>query len=166
MFPPERAKTNGKSHSGHKSQCCISMLGRCVQSGVSWQSAYCCRNSQHINLSSHNVQQSLNDDEDRRKARERERIWQAISSLSLLPQDEQSRDRSKVDAELSVKRLPLGHRAIRGNHLEDWLRRDGWWEMNQAGARVGVRATRDHWSWAGRDSGSCRQTALSLPPRL
>jgi len=83
MFPPERAKTNGKSHSGHKSQCCISMLGRCVQSGVSWQSAYCCRNSQHINLSSHNVQQSLNDDEDRRKAREREREYDRRYPLSL-----------------------------------------------------------------------------------
>lgn len=30
----------------------------------SWQSAYCSRNSQHINLSSHNVQQGFNDDED------------------------------------------------------------------------------------------------------
>lgn len=30
----------------------------------SWQSAYCRRNSQHINLNSHNVQQCFNDDED------------------------------------------------------------------------------------------------------
>lgn len=30
----------------------------------SWQSAYCRRNSQHINLSSHNVQQSLSDDDE------------------------------------------------------------------------------------------------------
>lgn len=45
--------------------------------------------------------------------------------LSLLPQDDSSSDWAEVDAELRVKRLPLGHRAIRGNHLEDWLRRDG-----------------------------------------
>lgn len=45
--------------------------------------------------------------------------------LSLPPQDDSSRDWAEMDAGLSVKRLPLGHRAIRGNHLEDWLRRDG-----------------------------------------
>ncbi len=62
---------------------------------------------------------------ERERERERENMTGDMLSLSLLPQDEKSRDRAEVDAELSVKRLLLGHQAIRGNHLEDWLRRDG-----------------------------------------
>lgn len=66
------------------------------------------------------------------KKSERERQNMTGDILSLFPQDEKSRDQAEVDAEQSVKRLLLGHRAIRGKSLRG-LAAKGWLMGNESG---------------------------------